>query len=334
MPMGTLVGIVVGAVAIVLVIGGIIFVRCRKRRNIRLRLEGNRSSGIGPLGRNGPASPLSFRCQTHVTPRSPSFPRTISETALEGEKGYAGAHAHYGPYSPSPVSPPLSPSSASSASVWRLHQYQNQNPSPETSAPSSYARRGGNADRGLHSIATGDPPTFPGHVHYPAAAGTASLPAATDDDVAPPSTVSTRSTSQLLPQLRPYNPAAYSAGSGLPSPTLSQQAAAAAAGVSSPESTYASPTSGSTASPLLSRTWDQRAPVWDVPPLQQQQQNQQRRSGRPSNLAGALGRATFAVAGGRGGRFSGNGNGNGSCSPVETTQINTVFSAPPTSPRR
>lgn len=318
--MGTIIGIVVGAIVIVLIIAGILFVCCRKRRNRRLRLEGNRSSALGPeLGRDCPASPLSFRCQTHVTPRSPEFHRSITEPTLDAEKVYPGPYASFRPYSVSPVSPPLSP-----GSMWPI-----QNPVSDNK--SSYLDRD-NTDRALHNITTTiAAPTFPGNVHYAVSPKSAGAPFSPDDDIAPPSTVSARSTTQLLmPQLKPYNPAEYAAG-GSSSYSHHQQQAV----VSTPESTYASPTSGSTASPLLSRAWDQRTtPAWDVPSQQQQQQQQHNQRGGPGrpNLAGAFGKATLVVAG-KGRRISGNGNGNGSSSPIETSQINTVFAAPPTGRR-
>lgn len=301
-PMGTIVGIAIGALAVVLAIAGITFICCRKKRNKRLRLEGNRSSALGAQSsRNCPGSPLSFRCQTSVSPQSPDFHRSITGMSMEGEKVYPGPSATYGPHSASPVSPPMTPSS-----MWRM-----QNPGTDTKRDT----KRNNKDRTLHNITTTSTttPTFPGHVHYSTSPKAADAPFS-PDDIAPPSTVSTRSTTLLLPQLKPYNPAEYASGSA------SQQQTAS---VSTPESTYASPTSGSTASPLLSRAWEQRTtPVWDVP-------QQQRGSGRSSNLTGAFSRATLVVAG-KGRRFSGNENGNGHGSPVETTQINTVFAAPPT----
>ncbi|RYO76843.1 hypothetical protein DL762_009666 [Monosporascus cannonballus] len=298
LPMGTMVGIAIGAVVVVLAIAGFLFVRCRKRRNIRLRLEGNRSSGMGPQLRNGPASPLSFRCQTSVSPRSPEFHRTVSET-VAGEKGHQAA---YGLHSLSPVSP-----MTSSPSMWRM-----QNPSSDAQP----SHRRGNRDVALHGIATATTaPAFPGHVHYSTSPKAAHFfsPATVEDDVAPPSTVSTTSTAQLLPLVKPYNPADYAPGGN------------GASAISTPETTYVSPTSGSTASPLLSRAWEQhqhKTPVWDVP--QRQQPQRAGAATRRPSLAGALGRVA-----GRTRRVSANGDG-GNCSPVETTQINTVFAAPPT----
>ncbi|OTA99900.1 hypothetical protein M426DRAFT_36363, partial [Hypoxylon sp. CI-4A] len=60
-----LAGIAVGAIVFILAVAGFLFVRCRKRRN-------------------RPSS-LSFRCQTHLTPRSPYFPHP-SDNTIEEEK--------------------------------------------------------------------------------------------------------------------------------------------------------------------------------------------------------------------------------------------------------
>lgn len=320
-PMGTIVGIAVGAVVVILAIAGVTFVCCRKRRNRRrLRLEGDRSSRIRPQlgGPNGPASPLSFRCQTHVSPRSPTFPEAISEvTTPQGEKGYYDHRAGFKPYSASPVSPPMTPSA-----MWPVQQNSAYLSESKASPPQNTRRE--NTIPALHSITTTTAgPALPRHAHY----HSGSPPFSPDDynDIPPPSTVSTRSTAQLLPQIKPYNPAEYAAGSAatgsgstaLPSLSEQQTITASAAAVSTPESTYTytSPVSGSTASPLLSRAWEhQRAavPVWDVP--------QQRGSSRP-NLTSTIGRVAA-----KGRRFSSN----GSSSPVETSQINTVFAAPPT----
>ena len=333
-------GVAVGAGAVALALAGLVFVRCRKRRNRRLRLEGGRSiggSGSGssnPFGipssqlHDGPASPLSFRCQTSLSPRSPDFRTSISGggAAVGGEKS-----------STSPISPPMTPSA-----VWGPRQSSRQ---------SSRDPDAKNRDRtmpALHSLTTNMPapvaapaPAFPGSVHYSStttspktkAAAMPFAPFSPDDDLVPTSTVSTRSTTQLLP-LRPYNPADYGYGSsaGSPSPSQHRAFSGVEAKISSPESAYTSPISGSTTSPLLSRVWEQQqqqqpgrgageksAPVWDMPPRRERQSS-------GGNIAGALGRATLAVAGKGGRRVSGGGN----CSPLETTQINTVFPAPPT----
>lgn len=332
---GTIAGIAVGAGAVALAIAGFVFVRCRKRRNRRLRLEGGRRSGSGGEGSSGPqgtqfggpTSPLSFRCQTSLSPRSPNFHESITAASdgVAREKG----QGYFAYAASSPVSPPMTPSSMCRVPPRPLREYQD----PDAKSKDGPA---------LHSITTTATPAFPGNVHYPSSTSPqASVPFAPfspDDDVAPPSTVSTRSTAQMLP-LRPYNPAEYGPAApvtGSPSllssfsPPLSQQPGLAAVEISSPESAYASPTSGSSASPLLSRTWGEQqpgrgsggraVPTWDVP--QRHQHPKYQRDRQSSNIAGTLGKA---VTGKGGKRTSGGGN----CSPVETTQINIVFPAPP-----
>ena len=331
MSTGTVAGIAVGAGAVALAIAGFVFVRCRKRRNRRLRLDGGRHGGSGGEGSSGlqgtqfggPTSPLSFRCQTSLSPRSPDFHGSIAAASdgVAREKG----QGYFAYAASSPVSPPMTPSSMWTAPPRPQREHQD----PDAKSKDGLA---------LHSITTTATPAFPGNVHYPPSTSPqATVPFApfSPDDMTPPSTVSTRSTAQLLP-LRPYNPAEY--GSAAPatgspsllsslSPPLSQRQGFATVEISSPESAYASPTSGSTASPLLSRAWGEQqpgrgsggraAPAWDVPHRHQHQRDRQ-----SSNIAGTLGRAV----GGKGGKRT---SGGGNCSPVETTQINTVFPAPP-----
>ena len=339
--MGAIVGVAIGAGAVALAVASFIFVRCRKRRNRRLRLDGGRGVGngdSGPFGLpgsqlDGPVSPLSFRCQTSLSPRSPDFHASISgDVAREKGQDY---HL-YGPHAgSSPIPPPMTPSS-----MWGVPPPRQQPRDPDAKS------RDGSLPA-LHSITTTmagtTAPTFPDSIHHSSSLASPKTRAAaipfspTDGDLAPASTT----TAQLLP-LRAYNPAEY--GHGSPtiaaaavagSPSFSQHRAfcGVGAGISSPESAYASPTSGSTASPLLSRAWEQQqqqqgrgtggkaAPIWDMPHRRERQPSS-------SNIAGALGRATLAVAGKGGRRVSGGGAGNRS--PVETTQINTVFPAPPT----
>ncbi|KAI1340924.1 hypothetical protein F5Y15DRAFT_36275 [Xylariaceae sp. FL0016] len=283
-------GIVVGAIAVLLVIAGFLFVRCRKQRNRRMRLEGNVGSPLAPKRGHRPASSLSFRCQTHLSPRSPAFFLDPSDSTIEEEKVPQSA-----------ISP--ADSLALGYSPWH-------NSSP-TDTFKSFTRPE-SSNPGLHIIKTGIP-SIPSNVHYsPTAKGYQISPV----EQTPISTTSTKSTSQLLP-LRPYNPAEY----GVAGPNTGSS------GVSySPETSYTSPTSGTTASPLLSRVWDnqqQRAPTWDTP----QPQYKPRTSSIPSNVrpmlnvSGALERMSGKATGPR--RVSKTG------SPVETKMIEMNFAAPP-----
>ncbi|KAI2606542.1 hypothetical protein GGR54DRAFT_437065 [Hypoxylon sp. NC1633] len=222
-------GIAIGAVVVILAVAGFLFVRHRKRRNRRLIIGGTRSPIPGQKqNRHRPASSLSFRCQTHLTPRSPFFPNP-SDNTIEEEKPYANPTSAL-------RSHPISPRTPSQAG-WQVQ--------PSTSRFSSFSRADSKV-LPLHHIATAIP-TIPSNVHY-STSPKAAFFSPTDE---PASTTSTKSTTQLLP-LRQYNPAEY----GVTSPQIG----------SSPDGTFSSPISGSTSSPLMSRAWEQRTPTWDLPP--------------------------------------------------------------------
>ncbi|KAI1505628.1 hypothetical protein F5X99DRAFT_428747 [Biscogniauxia marginata] len=305
-----IVGIAVGSIVIILAVAGFWFVCHRKRRNRRLVLGGNPS---GKRGRRRPTSPLSFRCQTHLSPRSPAFFHNSSDSATDEEKVSSLALGSH----------PISSSAA----------WGSQTTITARGKPSfrSFSGHESASHLPLQSITTSATPAVPGTVHYSTSPKAARFSPVDVDEATPVSTTSTKSTAQLLP-LRSYNPAEY----GLVGSNMSSATAPAADG-GGPYSAYASPTSGSTASPLLSRAWEQHqqqsratAPAWDMPP---------RRSSRPSitatKVGGALERAAGVVVagtGGRGGRFSvGGGSGGGNTgSPVESRQINMSFPGPPT----
>ncbi|KAI1100157.1 hypothetical protein F4804DRAFT_319817 [Jackrogersella minutella] len=226
-----IVGIAVGALVGILAVAGFLFVHFRKRRNRRLLLGNTKASMTGSKkSRHRPASSLSFRCQTHLTPRSPAFFPNPSNDTIEEEKPYTGPFSALNSHPISPQSP--------RQSAWRA-----QNSGPALGGSS----RSGSRALPLHTIATAIP-TIPGGVHY-STSPKAAFFSPTDE---PASTTSTKSTVQLLP-LRQYNPAEY----GVTSPQVG----------GTPDGTFSSPVSGSTTSPLLSRAWEQRAgPAWDLPP--------------------------------------------------------------------
>ncbi|KAL7625222.1 hypothetical protein AAE478_004437 [Parahypoxylon ruwenzoriense] len=274
-----IVGIAVGAVVVILAIAGFFFVRYRKQRNRRLLLGGTKPSTLGQTrSRRRPASPLSFQCQTHLSPRSPAFFPNPSNSTIEEEKLHSDPYSALGSH-------PVYPESRMSKQFAR----QAKNSSPVLKS----FPRADNRTLPLRNIATAIP-TIPDNVHH-STSPKAAFFSPVDE---PASTTSTKSTAQLLP-LRQYNPAEYA--------VMSPQVG------SNLESTFSSPTSGSTASPLLSRAWDQRTPTWDPPP---------RVSSRPT-VAEAMNKVS-AVVGGKGRRVSNNG------SPVEIQQINVNFPAPPT----
>ncbi|KAF2970335.1 hypothetical protein GQX73_g3218 [Xylaria multiplex] len=233
LPITTIVGIAVGALVVVLATAGFFFVRHRKRRNRRVRLKSSR--GDNPEGSHRRAtSPLSFRCQTHLTPRSPVFPNQ-SDSQIEEEKPYYNPYAALGSY---PIAPESSISKASLASC-----------QPQSTFPSFLLPR--SALQSLQIIST-ITPTVPDNIHYPTSPKASQF---SPRDETPVSTTSSRSTALLLP-LRAYNPAEYSVSS----PHLDNTV----------DGLYTSPTSGSATSPLLSRLWDKqnrdsRSTVWETP---------------------------------------------------------------------
>ncbi|KAI0002305.1 hypothetical protein F4779DRAFT_135315 [Xylariaceae sp. FL0662B] len=281
-------GVAVGAIVIFLAIAGFIFVRCRKRRNRRLRLESANSTTRPKRSHHRPASSLSFRCQAHLSPRSPAFFPNPSDTTVEEEKPFSQPYPALGSH------PIFLDSPMSRQPMWRA-----QNPIPGSKEDIKSLH--------LHNIAIAIP-TIPGNVHHSTSPKAARF-SPIDDLTTPASTTSTKSTAQLLP-FRPYNPAEY----GVAPPQAGGNP------IHPDGSTFTSPTSGSTASPLLSRAWDQRTPTWDLPA---------RVSSRSPGAGPAL---EFRVGAGmavgrnreRGKRTSNIG------SPVETEQINISFPAPPT----
>ncbi|KAK7912034.1 LPXTG-domain-containing protein [Apiospora marii] len=305
-----LVGIAIGGVVLLLAIAGLIFVRRRTRRNRRQRLAAS-LDGNAPNRRKGhrPASSLSFRCQTHLSPRSPGFSSNVADpNTLQEEK----------------MTPYMSPTAALGSNPVSASPYW----SPSI-APSSGFRSGERSYRGspnLRNIAT-SAPTVPDHVHYstsPKAKGFSPVDTAT-----PASAVSTKSTAQLLP-LRSYNPADY---------TSVTQPPMSAAGVmdhqhhKSPYSgyhaannnhsnPYASPTSASTASPLLSRAWEQQPlqrTAWDPLPTLPQRSGPNHRLPAVKVLVGS-GEKAVANKGKRGSNTG---------SPVESEEIKVSFAGPP-----
>ncbi|KAI1284688.1 hypothetical protein F5Y07DRAFT_11918 [Xylaria sp. FL0933] len=228
-------------------------------------------------------SPLSFRCQAQ-TPRSPFFFQNQSNSRSEEEKGCSDPHLALGSHRVNLN--PESPVSKASSAAW-----QSQSTISSFSRPRS-------AQRTLQNISTAAP-TVPDSVHYSTSPKASRF---SPHEETPVSTTSTRSTAHLLP-LRAYNPAEY----GVSSPHLG----------SSVDGSFTSPTSGSTASPLMSRLWEKQnpdgmSPIWEIP------QRETTVNARPK----ALERIRVPSSPGKK-RISGSG------SPVESTQINMIFPGPP-----
>jgi hypothetical protein len=290
--MGTIIGIAVGATAAILILAGIILVRCRKRRNRHGQFQ---DKNIPSTGSQRPKfhrknSSLSFQCQTHLSPRSPAFqPGTFKAAVIPEEKP---CHQYFNTTQPFSVSPVSSMSATSRNSMWPASE-------KATSRPS-------NMD--LRNITTAKEPTLPGTVHYSTSPKAAMFSSPIEE---PTSTTSTKSTAALLPH-RPYNPADYD----FASPQM---------GPYSDGGTATNPNSAATESPLLSRAWEQQrggtVPTWDLPlPL--------RTTGSRPAFGAAVDRATGLLnqRNNNGRRVTSFGNG----SPVESSTINTNFAAPPT----
>ncbi|KAI8958633.1 hypothetical protein F5Y11DRAFT_351306 [Daldinia sp. FL1419] len=179
-----IVGIAVGAVVAVLAVAGFLFVRCRRSRNRRLLLGDIKASVMAQKrNRHRTASTLSFRCQAHLTPRSPAFFPNPFDGTIEEEKPYTGPFSALASHPVYPESP---------------GQISHDNMGANTFCKSD------NKVIPLHSISTANP-TMPSNVYY-STSPKAAFFSPTDE---PASTTSTKSTAQLLP-LRQYNPAEYS----------------------------------------------------------------------------------------------------------------------------
>ncbi|KAI0525366.1 hypothetical protein F5B22DRAFT_589596 [Xylaria bambusicola] len=282
-PTATIVGIAVGASVVALLIAGLFFICYRKRRNRRLILEGGERSSSRRSHRRT-TSPLSFRCQAR-TPRSPVFFPSQSHIQIEDEEKYCS-----------------NPSLALGSHRVTPEKVTSRTPpahwQPRVTAP--VQSRPLAARQSLHNISTAAP-TVPDSVHHSTSPKAAWF---SPHEETPVSTTSTGSTANLLP-LRVYNPAEY----GVSSPHIG----------SSIDGSYTSPTSASTASPLISRLWekqnpDSMSPIWEVP--------QRETAILKPRAAGALERIRVPSSPGKR-RVSNSG------SPVESQQINMSFPGPP-----
>ncbi|KAK2004495.1 LPXTG-domain-containing protein [Colletotrichum falcatum] len=309
LPMTAIVGIAIGAVVALLFVAGCTFIQWRKRR---ARREGR---GINPeLSRRAkghrPVSSLSFRCQTHLTPKTPNF-FSIEEEDAHGEKlrhHYEAQNHHeqqqqQQDMTSSPVSKP---------SLWMPH---NSISSLHGATPVPFTDRKPTQKETLPlaSITT-SLPVIPVKAHSPRF--NSSSPQ--DDYYATPT--STTSAAPLLP-FRPYVPSDH----GFPTPPTGHAA------TFSPATTYASPTSGTTASPLLSQAG------WAVPTTHARHAAPAEPSfsfsSSPPSAAGDAARTipsiTRDLARPLPKRITSLGG-----SPVETSTIQTSFPPPPLSPKR
>ncbi|KAI8251224.1 hypothetical protein K4K58_009002 [Colletotrichum sp. SAR11_239] len=214
LPTTAIVGIVVGVVVVLLLASGCAFIQYRKRRA--------RTRGINPeLSRRArghrPVSSLSFRCQTHLTPKSPNF--FSIEEELDGPHNSEKGHPQQQPY-PSPQPPSTDP--------WSPSQYHFRTPTQDKKDHLPVAN------------ITTSLPILPVKSHSPR------YNASSPEDYTPSSTTSA---APLLP-LRPYIPSEH----GFTSPSMGHAATFSPAQHQHQQPPYySSPTSGKTASPLLSQ---------------------------------------------------------------------------------
>ncbi|GKT49160.1 uncharacterized protein ColSpa_09341 [Colletotrichum spaethianum] len=224
LPTTAIAGIVIGAIVAFLFVAGCTFIQWRKRK---ARREGR---GINPeLSRRAkghrPVSSLSFRCQTHLSPKRPNF------FSIEEEDAHHEKHPHH--YEAQNQHQDMTSSPVSKPSLWMPH---NSISSLQGTAPVPYTDRKPTQKETLPlANITTSLPIIPVKAHSPRL--NMSSP---QDDYATPT--STTSAAPLLP-FRPYVPSEH----GFSTPSMGHAA------TFSPATTYTSPTSGTTASPLLSQ---------------------------------------------------------------------------------
>lgn len=173
-----IIGIAVGAAAIIL-ITVYIFLR-RRRRRTALRLpEEHIPKGIRKRNR---ASSLSFRCQTHLTPKSPNFPMHLEAGADDGARV----------------------SILSRLSLWQTKDISPVEPRAALPLADTLGSRMQQKDAVL-LISTDLPPR--GSPKPPQSPRSWMSP---DEYRTPSSTTSMRSTSALLPPIAAYDPVVYS----------------------------------------------------------------------------------------------------------------------------
>jgi len=334
----SIVGIVVGALAVILIVAAVIFICRRKRKNRR-----SRASAEENYNRFRYRSSLSFQCQTHaMSPRhwpgvgemSPAAGDETVDPALYAQQhqqqqqqaeNLTQRHSLWKPHDS------VSSFSGATEKAWES-PYQQPLGIPSSNADNEQKKESGlvAAAAPLHSIRTSIP-TMPPHAHM----------SPLSDFQTPLSAESTHSTSALLPTgpgIKPYIPSEH----GIHGSNGYQiQGSPRSPGLS----TFNSPISGTTASPLLrSYGWPEQKP--QQPSQLQQRASQQRLSSistlvggsshppppppqqkSPRFTPGALGSSTFLSAGkkdsnvGIGMAISG--------SPVESWKIQTTFAGPP-----
>ncbi|KAK4455758.1 hypothetical protein QBC34DRAFT_390846 [Podospora aff. communis PSN243] len=254
MPGTTIAGIVGGCLALLLILSAITFICYRKRKNRRARadFEANRHH----MMRHRHQSSISFQCQTHAM--SPRFWPGGQEGAPEEHHGEVMIDV-------SKTAPQQAPGDLSRrSSLWKPHNsmssFENTlDSTSEKTWESPYQDNSVTPKKGaMPSIKTSVSPAMPRTAHMSPSSNFG-------DVITPMSAESTRSTTALLPSIKPYVPAEHGVHN---SPTPN--------GVS----TFSSPVSGTTVSPLLRNGWPEPRPS----PQQPQQPTPRSRLSSASNL--------------------------------------------------
>jgi len=247
LPGTTIAGIVGGLLGVLLILAAFIFVCYRKRKNRKNRadFEANRHNMV----RHRHQSSISFQCQTHAM--SPRFWPGGNDATSDIREEMADI--------PRPTQQQAPGDLSRRSSLWKPHNsissFENsldstsekawESPYQDNSVP--VTKKGPLPSAGqLHNIKTSMPPAMPRHAHMSPSSNFG-------DIVTPMSAESTRSTTALLPSIKPYVPADHGVhGSPIPQAV----------------STFSSPISGTTVSPLLRSGWaDQRpSPQQPFPP--------------------------------------------------------------------
>ncbi|KAH6854303.1 hypothetical protein B0I37DRAFT_26105 [Chaetomium sp. MPI-CAGE-AT-0009] len=307
-----IVGIVVGVVALLLVIAGITFVCLRRRRNKRVRASAQ-ADYYAHVNRHH--SSMSFQCQTHmVSPRFwPGSEEGLSTPVVE----QPDFQTHR-------------------SSTWKPPYPQEEDTTATTAHPAHH-KNPALAGMPLH-ITTTVAPTPPPQA-YASPSSAERVYHSPSDFRSPLSAESVRSTSALLPALKPYVPAEHGVHAATASPTASTTT------TTSPVNTHAAGT-GTGMTPLLRGGQGQGWPLPAAEPAPAPAPEWRREStsvaagGRrpvikldsavrvspppPSpqlKTSRSSGSGVLAVGGRKSPRVTG--------SPVESWEIQTAFAAPP-----
>ncbi|KAK3898153.1 hypothetical protein C8A05DRAFT_47447 [Staphylotrichum tortipilum] len=329
-----IVGIVAAAVAAILIAGATTFICLRKRNNRRARANAEADY----YGDHRHRSSMSFQCQTHMV--SPRF--------------WPAAGPEEGLSTPATDSPDGTNQPGQRSSIWKPHTDLPEYPYHEdaattvvgdddstttkpTTATHHISKKAAMAAVPLHHITTAVPaPTRPAQA-YTSPSSLDRTYHSPSDFRSPLSADSARSSSALLPAIKPYVPAEHgvhipgSSPTTTPAPFPSVAAAAASPVISSPGRAGA----GTGMTPLL------KSSAWPLPePSRRQSGNGSGTAGQQRNviklgntftppppppIKTTRGSALFLGSGIGGGRNSPRVAG----SPVESWEIQTAFAAPP-----